>query len=362
MLCLGSLVLSILASTPAEATPILNGSCNKAGLYAPNAHLVCTNLNGTLTWQNETSETTPSQSAKPTPSASATSTGKSKNSGANNVSYKCSTAVLTAAEDVPIDATFLKKNLSQATQLNRATTSPKNVKPPLIVPKNSQVSPPVVSPGELPPAYLWSKCGLDGLPYHRDPCRVMTWTLFPTGAPAIAMDSIQQALQKLSNATGISFKYIPTTATRPTNQIMAHKKVMTSLAFAKKVKADVELLFGTPSEYAQFQHLTASGGPIAGSTSNMLIFPKDTSSQASSDSNKSSQGYIGYSFIVIRNDYSWSENRLVSLLMHELGHAMGLGHTPNSNNIMYTAPTATEFGPVDLEGLYTFSASNLCAK
>lgn len=185
-----------------------------------------------------------------------------------------------------------------------------------------------------------------GTPYRWDPCRPIHFVLNPANEPAGAGPVVREAIQRVSDATGIRFVDDGTTVETTDQQIGS--AFQTNLPGASRYLP--VLIAFVPGEHFNFLTDTpralAFGEPYRG------------------------EGELAHTYVsgVVAIDASGSipvgfgsRFSLGPVLMHELGHVMGLGHVGDGEELMWSPNvdghdrlpdlTQTDWGPGDLEGL-----------
>ena len=194
-----------------------------------------------------------------------------------------------------------------------------------------------VRPSWRPPGRRSSWSGMDRNHVLRwNPCDVVTWRLNPRGAPRGAARVAREAVRRTAQATGLRFEYLGRTRHVPRRDRPA--PAGTDLAVSWVYPRQTDLLSSAASGAAGVQ-IATSGRRIDGRREWLIA-------SAGVAMNRSSRpprlGFRG-------------GNSLGAILMHELGHAVGLAHVPQrSRQIM--VPVATpgpgpRWGAGDLAGL-----------
>jgi hypothetical protein len=168
-------------------------------------------------------------------------------------------------------------------------------------------------------------------------------------APSGAVDDVLEALRQLGTATGLTFTYDGTTSYVPTSSNTANRPAPLVIAWADR---------GTGSGQTD---LVQSGAIAEGGWN---------SSAVSTDGGRTWNWKISSGFVVVDPSAS---SALTSgfgtgatrgaLLLHELGHAVGLQHVSDQGQLMYptlTSTTVGSYGAGDLAGLAKVGASNGC--
>lgn len=180
-----------------------------------------------------------------------------------------------------------------------------------------------------------------------DPCRPITYRVNATAAPAGAASDIRTALKKVSAATGLRFTYAGTTTTVPTRDTLTGPGT-----------ADLTIAWVAPgtSDLLDNATETARGGwqtaptldPATGLISWRIV--------------------RGYVLLDTTDAPNWNTGfgtgrRQGTLLMHELGHAVGLNHVLVPGQIMngqITASSTSSWGQGDLHGLRQVGNNHGC--
>lgn len=207
---------------------------------------------------------------------------------------------------------------------------------------------PVRMPIAEPPAngnFTMKKIDQNGVPNHWDTCKeYITWTIFP-GAPEKIYGLAVKNFQTVANATGFSFKYIDS------SNLPAPK----TYKEAERLNyAEIQMYYGVRSSFVGMTAIVnaETNGVDGGGTSewNGSYF----------ESHRETTGQVT-DFAYPADDFT--KKGLGIVMLHELGHAMGLGHAKGNGDVMGNIkPHDGTFGPGDLTGLYKLSAGIPCAK
>lgn len=173
-----------------------------------------------------------------------------------------------------------------------------------------------------------------GDPIRWDACGTVHWVFNPDHAPTGGLAAVQRAIARVGAATGLSFTYDGATTTVPTGSYVDSQTGATGfrpLLVGWSTPTASSLLANQPSSLVGMDQ-TIWARPATGAThivSGVVALNADVNA-ATSGTN------------------SW-----FTFALHELGHAVGLGHTTDSTQIM--APVipaaASDYGSGDLAGL-----------
>jgi len=178
-----------------------------------------------------------------------------------------------------------------------------------------------------------------------DPCTPITYVVRRRAGPKNGFELVQEALQRVSNASGLSFQFRGFTNDLPDDDFFASNQAAAWIgwAFDDEVTQLDRIVPGTNVEPAGI------GGPTTRYPPLQAIAGK----------------------VVIRADAERLEPRFGSgptyghVLMHEIGHMVGLGHSSSARDVMFgqvTSNWSTDWGPGDLAGLYAIGSSQPCFK
>ena len=182
-------------------------------------------------------------------------------------------------------------------------------------------------------------------PYRWNPCQPIHYEVNLEHAPSGAMEDVREAIARVSEATGITFVEDGTTVRTVDMQI--------GRAFQSRIPGEPRflplLIDWVPHEHFDFvaeTHKAAAFGiPSPGYGDLAWTY---VSGVVAMDAGERLPGGFGQRY-----------SRGV-IVMHELGHVMGLAHVGSPHEIMWSPETSeaphpdlwqTEWGPGDLEGL-----------
>jgi hypothetical protein len=173
-----------------------------------------------------------------------------------------------------------------------------------------------------------------GDPIRWDACGTVHWVFNPAHAPAGGFETVQSAVTRVAQATGLRFTYDGTSAEIPSSGYLEAQTTVTGFR---------PLLVGwsTPTESTLLANQPAS---LVGMDQTIWARPATGATHIVS-------GVVALNSMVEAR--TAGTNSWFTFALHEVGHAVGLGHTSDATQIM--APTipadAGDFGSGDLAGL-----------
>lgn len=194
-------------------------------------------------------------------------------------------------------------------------------------------------------------------PVRWDPCTVVGYRVNVSGAPAGALADVKAAMAAASAATGVSFRYLGTTDLVPGTR-------SSSAPDPYPAGTDIVIAYTTPGRSALLDESRDAIG-VGG-----VFYTRATQSAGGKSWHQAVQGYVvldstaslpgGFgSGRTTGTPGTWGQ-----VLMHEIGHVVGLDHPGNGDQeqIMYPATTRkpAEWGAGDLAGLYRLGAASGC--
>ena len=175
-----------------------------------------------------------------------------------------------------------------------------------------------------------------GRPTRWNPCADVPWAFNPYGAPAGGQAAVQAAFAELSRQSGLRFRYVGQSRTVPTSSHLRQRwGGFRPLLVGWTAGAHSDLLRGrAPSTVGMTQVLWTSSFDAQGDkhtqiASAVVAFTRASRARATGPG-------------------SW-----YTYALHELGHAVGLGHVANPSQIMNATISSRlpSYGSGDLAGL-----------
>jgi hypothetical protein len=209
---------------------------------------------------------------------------------------------------------------------------------------------PAVSPAApaTSASYTFMKTNSDGSPVRWDPCQPIHYVANFADAPATAASDLAGAISRLAAATGLAFVYDGMTTEVPSSSRAAFQPGRYGNRWAPLLVA-----WSTPAASDLLP-----GGAVVGEGGS-------TWAQVGSDQPVYVTGLVDVDANATHNVASGfgSGVTMGELLLHELGHVVGLGHTTDTGQIMYPdlqARGSTAYGAGDLTGMSRLGSSAGC--
>jgi len=184
-------------------------------------------------------------------------------------------------------------------------------------------------------AYAFLETRSNGSPLGFSPCREIGYVVNPAGAPDNWAELVSIAVREVSDATGLQFEDEGVTDDRNFSERIDSSGNAEPVIIAWADDSEVDALA---------DDVAGVGGPTLIQRGNLRSF--------------ASGSVILDTDITDRLDRQiGGGNAQLGLLLHELGHLVGLDHVDDPNELMYpTATSMTAFGPGDLQGLSLLGA------
>ncbi len=180
-----------------------------------------------------------------------------------------------------------------------------------------------------------------GLPIRWDPCRPIHYVVRTQGMPPAASGLIEESFAELSRVTGFSFVNDGTTDEAP----HPHRAAMDAARYGRRW-SPVLVAWTSPAEDSEITDYAGLGGPVSVGgrhpgqrryVSGIVLL------------NRENLGDVG----------TWQAGRarIRGVILHEMGHLMGLDHVKDAHQLLYPQPTvlATDYAAGDLRGLALLS-------
>lgn len=179
-------------------------------------------------------------------------------------------------------------------------------------------------------SYLYRNA--DGTPARFNPCRTIHWRVNAAGAPLQGGRDIAEAFKRISAATGITFVRDGRTSILPDGR-----------TFSGWGTTDIVIGYATPAQRAFL------GGAVVGQGGAQLTLHPGNRWQIA-------KGYVVLDRIdLARHPAGWGAgNTQGAIYLHELAHAIGLGHARALPQVMYgrgSSKSVPWFQKGDLAGL-----------
>jgi len=186
----------------------------------------------------------------------------------------------------------------------------------------------------------------DGSPVTYDACRPIHYVISTHDLPAYGVKMVQEAVAKASAASGLRFQY-----DGPTSEVAGPNRALVQKDRYGDRWAPVLIGFSTADEQSML------GQDVMGRGGSSSVAPGGPASAR----------YVTGKVVLDRDDFDRAMHEQVqgfaegrAVVMHELGHVLGLNHVQDPLQLMDAANSGFLFyGPGDLRGL-ALVGSGLC--
>lgn len=175
-----------------------------------------------------------------------------------------------------------------------------------------------------------------GLPVTYDPCRPVHYVVNPASMPLAGVGLVHEAVQLLSQATGLVF-----VDDGPTDEPLdEHRPPVVAERYGNRW---APVLIGW-SDAAAYPELAGDVAGVGGST---MVTPRGPASS------RLVSGQVALdSDVFDRLGRQGAVEQQQAIVLHELAHVVGLGHVDSPTELMFPSTSKqARFGPGDLEGL-----------
>jgi hypothetical protein len=185
-----------------------------------------------------------------------------------------------------------------------------------------------------------------GHPIRWDSCGKVTWAFNSGTAPSRGRKQVKAGFRRVHQATGLEFKYVGTTDQKPNPR--RQRLEGADIVIGWRTAADYRPFRISPNTVGIGGSWYAEGFTEPGGFRVAQAFVGDVALNASQDS-AIDNGY--------GRGFTWGE-----VIIHELGHVLGLDHAEADKQIMYfqTIPRNAEWGAGDLAGLEKLGDTRGC--
>lgn len=184
-----------------------------------------------------------------------------------------------------------------------------------------------------------------GKPVRWNPCQTVPWTFNPANAPAGGREAVQAAMAEIGRITGLSMEYVGDVDTVPNGSYLT-----------QSWRAFKPMLIGWTTSSAS--DMLSSYGPGTIGVARVLW----TGSYADDGSNRTQIASAAVALNAASRGATTGPGSWYTWTLHELGHAFGLAHVDDEQQIMNPVISSKlgSFGAGDTAGLRELGAGAGC--
>lgn len=192
------------------------------------------------------------------------------------------------------------------------------------------------------PYAVWGR-NADGDPVRWDPCSPIRWVLDDRAAPADARSTIDEAMSRITAASGLRFEYGGRTSEAPSRDrslVSGDQTAWAPVLVTWVPGGSTDLPLGDAERGVAVPVAVDEGGVRTFVTGQVLL----------NADKRLAPGFVD-------RHASWG-----AVVLHELAHLVGLDHVEDPRQLMHPAPGfgPVEFGDGDLAGLAAVGADGGC--
>lgn len=222
--------------------------------------------------------------------------------------------------------------------ITHSTVSRLTERPP---PSQEEASQPLGTPAAAPKGhgkfeFVRSQPGDPTTPVAFDPCRPVHYVVNLKGAPSDGLSLIKRAVARVQTATGLRFEYDGKTTEapakdRPPYQPNRYGKRWAPVLIAWRSADEYPTLSGYVAGVGGAQAVSINAGQLVNVTGELVLDREQLSEESTSD-----------------------RGEVRAIILHELGHVVGLDHTSDQSQLMFSEArfNVRDFGDGDLRGLH----------
>jgi hypothetical protein len=196
-----------------------------------------------------------------------------------------------------------------------------------------------------------------GAPTRYNPCEPVRYVVNPDMSPPGAMEALDQAVAEVSKASGLTFEKVGTTTETVSLRLPAEEQFLYALPYDTEAFADFyQAVYNRPSHQPQRYGDRWAPVLIGWSAFEELGVAYSHQILGLGASEPHDVGPVGETTTFVSGtvmmNVSAPFRNLKGMLMHELGHVVGLAHVDSRDEVMYSETKRQDhWGEGDLEGL-----------